>query len=346
LRKPVVLITGAAGEIGHGLIRRIASADQASIVTLDLQVLEKPLRPLVTRSYIGSILDDTLLERILAEYKVNTIYHLAALLSTRSEFTPVAAQQVNVDGTLRLLEFAQAQGRSHGEVVTFFYPSSIAAYGLPDLETKNAEGAITEDEWNTPTTMYGCNKLACEHLGRYYAYHYKQLDAEPQAGRIDFRSLRFPGLISPETIPSGGTSDYAPEMIHAAAEGTPHKCFVRPDARIPFMTMDDAVDAMLAFTTADRERLTRQVYNLAAFDPTAEEIRELVLESFPNAEIGYDVDVKRQAIVDSWPAAVDDSAAREDWGFAPRYGLREAFEDYLIPRIRQKYAQKPANRPT
>ncbi len=333
MRQTGVLITGAAGEIGHALVERLSERG-LNIVTLDLKPLEAALDARVTRAYTGSILDTGLLDTILAEYKITQIYHLAALLSTRSEFTPVVAHQVNVEGTLDVLEFAQGQARSHGETVRFFYPSSIAAYGLPDVETKSAAGAVREDEWNTPITMYGCNKLACEHLGRYYAYHYKQLDAEPRTGRVDFRSLRFPGLISAFTVPSGGTSDFAPEMIHAAAKGEPYDCFVRPDAQIPFMAMPDAVDAILQLMDADPGRLTRQVYNLQAFHPSAEEVREIVLKFFPRAEIGYALDPKRMAIVDSWPAAVVDEAARRDWGFAPVYGLEEAFEQYLIPGVR------------
>ena len=339
MRQHVVLITGASGEIGHGLIDRLAAREGARIVTLDLKPLEKPLRAKVERSIVGSILDTGVLETLLAEYKVTTIYHLAALLSTRSEFTPVTAHQVNVEGTLNLLEFAQAQGRSHGEVVTFFYPSSIAAYGLPGAKAKQKAGAVAEDEWNTPITMYGCNKLACEHLGRYYAYHYKQLDAQEQSSFVDFRSLRFPGLISAVTVPSGGTSDFAPEMIHAAAQGQAYSCFVRPDARIPFMTMPDAVDAIFKLMAADRERLSRQVYNLAAFHPSAEEFAEIVRGEFPDAEIRYDLDAKRMAIVDSWPAQVNDSAARVDWGFKPKYELSNAFKNFLFPRVKEFYAR-------
>src|SRR5262245_20080591 len=137
------------------------------------------------------------------------------------------------------------------------YPSSIAAYGLPDLATKMRAGKVTEDEWAHPTTMYGCNKLYCEQLGQYYANHYKQLAAERASGRVDFRSVRFPGLISAVTVPSGGTSDYAPEMIHAAARGEPYKCFVRPDTRIPFMAMTDGVEALLQLAAAPRDRLTQ-----------------------------------------------------------------------------------------
>lgn len=338
IRKPVVLITGAGGEIGHGLISKLAADGSRSIVTLDLARLEPSLGGLVTREFTGSILDKGILDRILAEFEIDLVFHLAALLSTRSEFTPVAAHQVNVEGTLNLLEFAQKEGESHGRPVTFVYPSSIAAYGLPDGATREKAGKVKEDEWNQPTTMYGCNKLYCEQLGTYYARHYKQLAADA-APRVDFRCVRFPGLISAATLPAGGTSDFAPEIIHAAAQGEPYECFVRPDARIPFMAMPDGVEALLRLAAAPREKLTRTAYNVTAFNPSAEEIREVVLKAFPEAQISYTLDKKRQGIIDSWPADVDDSAARRDWGFAPQYDFARAFTEYLIPNIRKRYGK-------
>jgi nucleoside-diphosphate-sugar epimerase len=184
--------------------------------------------------------------------------------------------------------------------------------------------------------MYGCNKLYCEQLGRYYALHYKQLAANTAARRVDFRSVRFPGLISATTTPAGGTS-YASEMIHAAAKGERYACFVRPDTRIPFMAMPDAVAALLALAAAPREALTKTAYNIAAFSPSASDIRDIVLHAFPAATIDYDIDLKRQSIVDSWPTDVDDSAARADWRFVPAYDLSRAFSDYLIPTVRRRY---------
>jgi threonine 3-dehydrogenase len=337
MRRLVVLITGAGGEIGHGLISRLAAEGSRHILTLDLKPLDPAISRLVEREFLGSILDRNVLERILAEFEIDLIFHLAALLSTRGEFTPVTAHQVNVGGTLNLLEFAQNERQSHGRPVTFLYPSSIAAYGLPDLATKARAGKVKEDDFNQPTTMYGCNKLYAEHLGRYYSRFYKQLSAETVSGRVDFRCVRFPGLISAVTVPSGGTSDYAPEMIHAAAEGNAYACFVREDTRIPFMAMPDGVEALLTLAAAPAASLTRQVYNVGAFAPSADEIRALVLKSFPKAQVTFQPDMKRQGIVDSWPADVDDAAARRDWGFAPRYGLDAAFSDYLIPTIRDRY---------
>jgi threonine 3-dehydrogenase len=337
MRKPVVLITGAGGEIGHSLIDELAGDGARAVVTLDVAPLESSLAKKVAREFTGSILDKSLLERILSEFEIDQIFHLAALLSTRSEFSPVTAHEVNVEGTLNLLEFAQREGESHGRPVTFLYPSSIAAFGLPSLAAKAAAGKVKEDQFTTPTTMYGCNKLYCEQLGAYYAHHYKQLSKDPQSGRVDFRSVRFPGLISAMTVPSGGTSDYAPEMIHAAAKGEAYACFVRPDAQIPFMAMPDGVAALLKLAAAPRASLTRTAYNLGAFAPTAGEVRDEVLRAFPNANITFSVDEKRQGIVDTWPADVDDSAARKDWGFAPEFDFERAFRDYLIPTIKKRY---------
>ena len=332
-----MLITGAGGEIGHGLIERLSHQKARAIVTLDVSRLDSSIAPKVDREITGSILERGVLDRILAEYQVELVFHLAALLSTRSEFTPMSAHQVNVEGTLNLLEFAQQEGESHGRPVVFIYPSSIAAYGLPSVEVKQRAGRVKEDEWTHPTTMYGCNKLYCEQLGTYYARHYKQLAAETLSGKVDFRCVRFPGLISATTVPSGGTSDYAPEMIHAAARGEGYACFVRPDTRIPFMAMPDGVDALLTLAAAPRANLTRTAYNVSAFNPSADEVRDKVVSAFPHARISWETDEKRQGIVDSWPADVDDSAARKDWGFMPRYDFPRAFDEYLIPTIRQRY---------
>ena len=333
MRKPVVLITGANGEIGHALVGNLAEQRNQAVVSLDVNALDHGMGRLVQREFTGSILDTNLLERILAEFEVDLIFHLAALLSSRAEFTPMAAHHVNVEGTLNLLEFAARQAESHGRPVVFVYPSSIAAYGLPDVETRRKAGRLREDDWNKPITMYGCNKLYCEQLGRYYAKYYKQL-SEAVPPRVDFRCVRFPGLISAVTVPSGGTSDYASEMIHAAARGEPYSCFVRPDSRIPFMAMPDAIEALLKLSVAQPNRLSCTAYNVKAFNPSAEEIRGAALQAFPQAKIGYKVDAKRQAIIDSWPEDVDDTAARRDWDFSPSYDFDRAFHEYLIPNIR------------
>jgi len=335
MRKKIVLITGAAGEIGQALVESLADRGGHPLVTLDLQAMPAELAGKTTHIQ-GDILDKALLSRLVSEYEIETIYHLAALLSTRSEFTPEAAHRVNVEGTLVLLQLVAEQSEWRGRAVKFIFPSSIATYGLPDLDTKIKYSRVREWEWNYPRTMYGCNKLYCEQLGIYFSEYYRQLAADRPV-MLDFRSLRFPGLISAFTVPSGGTSDYGPEMLHAAAKGVPYASFVRADVRIPFMAMPDAVTALLCLTDASRESLSRRVYNVTSFSLSASDFHQQVLNYFPEAQITFEPDHKRQSIVDSWPADLDDSAARRDWGWSPEYGLERSFTEYLVPNIRQRY---------
>jgi nucleoside-diphosphate-sugar epimerase len=207
---------------------------------------------------------------------------------------------------------------------------------MPDLKVKGEYPRVREWEWNYPRTMYGCNKLYCEMLGIYYSQHYRQLAAERPV-MLDFRGLRFPGLVSAYTVPSGGTSDYGPEMLHAAAKGEAYNCFVREDSTIPFMAMPDAVKALLGLAAAPASALSRRVYNVTSFSLSAAEFRDQVLGYFPDAQIDFKPDHKRQGIVDSWPAGLNDNDARRDWGWQPDYDLERSFKEYLVPNIRQRY---------
>jgi nucleoside-diphosphate-sugar epimerase len=337
MRERVVLVTGANGEVGHGLISYLGEQGDVRIVALDIKELDESLKPFCTRFIQGDILDSRLLERLVTEYEIETIYHLASVLSTSAEFKPEAAHRVNVEGTLNLLNLAVEQSNWQRRSIKFLYPSSIAAYGLPDLKAKAAAGRVVEDHHNRPITMYGCNKLYCEHLGRYYADHYRQLAAERDCCPIEFRCLRFPGLISAVTVPTGGTSDYGPEMLHHAAKGAPYACFVQPTAQLPFMAMPDAVKALVDLEAAPSESLTRQVYNVTSFSLTAQQFLGEVLVAFPDAQVTFESDRKREAIVDSWPADLNDDAACEDWGWKPDYDVERAFQEYLIPTIRERY---------
>ena len=336
MRKKVVLITGASGEIGTALVENLAASGECQIVTVDLQELPADINSRVSRHIKGSITDKIMLDDLASRYEIDVIYHLAALLSTRAEIIPGTAHRVNVEGTLLLLELAAEQSQFRGKPVQFIFPSSIAAYGMPDLETKAEYPKVREWEWNYPTTMYGANKLYCERLGIYFSDHYKQLSEEDPT-TLDFRCLRYPGLISAFTMPSGGTSDYGPEMLHAAAKGEPYDCFVRPDTTINFMAMPDAVKAAISLANAPAESLTQRVYNITAFSLSAEEFRAKVLEYFPVAEIDYKVHEKRQGIVDTWPMDTDDHHARRDWGWAPDYDVDRCFGEYLVPNIKKRY---------
>lgn len=337
-RKPVVLISGASGEIGHGLIDEIAERGAFDILALDVRPLDPDLARRCAAVRIGDILDRHLLDRVRAEFEISAVFHLAALLSTRAEFVPESAHEVNVQGTLNLLQLAVDEARALGHPLKFLFPSSIAVYGLPDIDTKRAAGKVAEDVWLAPITIYGCAKLHCEHLGRYFARHYRQLAAAGPSG-VDFRAIRLPGLLSASTVPSGGTSDYAPEMIHAAAQGRPYTCFVRPDTRIPFMTIPDAVTALLTLMDAPAPSLTTLVYNVAAFSPSAAELVERVHAAFPGTSITFAPDARRQAIVDSWPSDVDDARARRDWSFQPAYDLDRAFDQYLLPNVKRHHVR-------
>ncbi len=328
--------------MGHGLIHALAKdhGQAYDVLALDIKEIAAELRPMCAATIAGDILDRHMLERLVSEYEIHAIFHLAALLSTRSEFTPETAHEVNVTGTLNLLRLAVEQARWHGKSVKFLFPSSIAVYGIASLPEKRKIGKLDETQCLMPTTMYGCNKLYCEHLGRYFAEHYRQLAEDFVVGRagVDFRSIRFPGLISAFTLPSGGTSDYLPEMLHAAAQGVPYDCFVREDARIPFMAMPDAIDALLLLMDAAADKLSTHVYNIAAFAPSAREFAELVRSAFPKSEVRFIPDMRRQAIVDSWPEDVNDDLARRDWAFAPKYDLKRAFSEYLLPNVKKQYA--------
>ncbi len=336
MRKKTILITGAAGEVGQALVRKLHARNSHHLLTMDVRPLPPDLDGMSTH-IVGDILDKSLFERLVSEFDFTHIFHLAALLSTRGELSPQAAHNVNVNGSLNMLQMAADQSEWKRERVVFIFPSSVAVYGMQSLENKAANPRPQEWEWNYPITMYGANKLYIETLGVYYSEHYKQL-AEDEPTMLDFRCVRFPGLISAFTVPSGGTSDYGPEMIHAAAQGKPYASFVRPDTIIPFMAMPDAVKSLLLLAEAPAERLSRRVYNVTSFSITAQEMAERVQSHFPQAKITYRPHEKRQRIVDSWPVDMNDDAARRDWGWQPEYDADRTFDEYLVPNIRQRYA--------
>ena len=333
--KRTVLITGASGEIGQALIKTLSEEMDTTLITIDLKPLPAELNN-KSIHLVGDLLEKNFIHQLEKEYQFDLIFHLAAVLSTTAEYNPLLAHQVNTCSTIDLLEMASRQSQKKAAPIKFIFPSSIAVYGLPDLETKSRIPPITECEWTEPTTMYGCSKLYCEKVGIYYSEYYQQL-ADQIPVRLDFRALRFPGIISAFTIPSGGTSDFGPEIIHAAAQGKSYECFVRPDVRIPFMVMPDAIRAILMLAEAPREILGSRVYNVTSFSFSAEDFKNLAEASFPGAQISYKPDPKRQAIVDSWPADIDDNAARSDWDWEPLFNAQDACQKYLLRHITTLY---------
>lgn len=331
-----VLITGANGEIGHGLIKFLSGESDTKIVALDRSPVDDYQHAI--EFYKGDILDQNLIEELNRKYKFDAIFHLAAILSTGGERDPLVAQRVNVDGSLNLLTLADTQSQKHGRPVVFVFPSTIAAYGFDSLEQKLQSGKIDESRFLNPTTMYGINKLYVEQLGTYFGENYKRFDTTPNLTRIDFRAVRLPGIMSADSLPSGGTSDYGPEMIHAAAQGKAYECFVTPDTQLPFMVMPDAVNALIELSRVAKEKLSQTVYNVGSFAITAAEIRTEVLKYFPSARITFKANPQRLAIVNSWPGDVNDSKARLDWGWQPEFDRASAFRDYLVPGIMRRYS--------
>ncbi|MBC7875707.1 MAG: NAD-dependent epimerase/dehydratase family protein [Anaerolineales bacterium] len=332
-----VLVTGACGEIGQALIQALAKRGGYRIVTADFMPLPDSIKSFSAEHIQGDLVYKI---KTFYDYDFDIIFHLAASLSSKAEVATEDAHRINVEGTMQLLMLAAYRSEKYNKAVKFLFPSSIAAYGFPNIEVKNKAGAVKEDDWNMPHTMYGCNKLYCEKLGMYYGKYFgqKHLDADPPT-MLDFRAVRFPGLISAFTLPSGGTSDYGPEMLHAAAQNKPYSCFVRADSKISFMAMPDAIKSLLMLMDVPREKLSNNVYNIAAFAITAEEFRQRALKAFPDAKITFESNPRRQGIVDSWPEDVDDSLARTEWNWKPDYDVDRFFDDYFLPEIRKRYGK-------
>lgn len=330
-----VLVTGACGEIGQALVQTLAKRGGYHITTSDLAPLPESIRAMSAEHAQGDLIYKI---KTFYDYDFDVIFHLAASLSSKAEVASEEAHRINVEGTMQLLMLAAYRSEKYQKSVKFLFPSSIAAYGMGTIDVKKSAGRVKENEHNTPHTMYGCNKLYCEKLGIYYSRFHgqKHLDDKPPHF-LDFRAIRFPGLISALTLPSSGTSDYGPEMLHAAAQGKPYACFVREDTKISFMAMPDAINSLLMLMDVPREQLSHQVYNIAAFALTAGEFRDRAVKAFPPAKITFEPNPRRQGIVDSWPEDVDDSLARKDWGWKPEYDVDKFFDDYFLPEIRKRY---------
>lgn len=333
----LVLVTGACGEIGQALVQGLSQKGGYRIVTSDLSPLPDSIKNISSEHVQGDLVYKI---KNFYDYDFDVIFHLAASLSSKAEVASEEAHRINVEGTMQLLMLAAYRSEKYHKSVKFLFPSSIAAYGMKDIETKRANGCVREDDFNTPHTMYGCNKLYCEKLGMYYSKFFgqKHLDDVPPH-MLDFRAIRFPGLISAFTLPSGGTSDYGPEMLHAAAQGKPYACFVREDTKISFMAMPDAIKSLLMLVDVPRENLKHMVYNIAAFAITAGQFRDRALKAFPGADITFAPNPRRQGIVDSWPEDVDDSLARTEWNWKPDYDVDKFFDEYFLPEIRKRYGK-------
>jgi len=304
-----ILITGACGQIGTELttaLRTLHGGDR--VVVTDLQ----PLPDHLTADGPGEQLDVTnrdALAAVVHKHRINTIYHLAAILSATGEEKPRLAWQVNIGGLSNVLEVAREEG-----VGRIYHPSSIAVFGPQTPKDDTPQETVLR-----PTTMYGISKVTGEMLGAYYRQRYG----------LDVRGIRYPGVISSETPPGGGTTDYAVEIFYEAIRRGRYTCFVREDTVLPMIYMPDCIRATLMLMEAGASQLKHAAeYNLAALTFSAGELAAEIREHLPDFEIEYKPDF-RQQIADSWPRTIDDSAARKEWGWRPKFDLPTMVEDML-----------------
>ena len=298
MQRETILIIGANGQIGTALLPQVqAQFGLGNVIAADLR---KPL----TDTGIFEQLDATkpeALTDVVRKYRVTQMYHLAAILSAKGESDPIWAWNLNMQTLLNVLEVA----RLHN-IQKLFVPSSIAAFGehAPKYETPQTTPL-------DPATVYGISKVAAENWSLYYHKRYG----------LDIRSLRYPGVISYQSMPGGGTTDYAVAIFHAALQGNSFDCFLSDDTRLPMMYMDDALRATLELMEAPASQISvRTSYNLAGMSFTPAELTAAIQHYFPNFVTQYKPDF-RQAIADSWPRTIDDSVARHDWGWKPAFDL-------------------------
>ncbi|MBV41737.1 MAG: NAD-dependent epimerase [Crocinitomicaceae bacterium] len=289
------LVIGAAGQLGIELVLRMQSEFGAAAV--DISDIRVPDNESVMRSKFLHLdaTDEGTISKILEEGQYDEVYHLAAMLSATGEKKPLAAWDLNMQSLLHILEAAK-----DGWVKRVFWPSSIAVFG--PLTPKNN---VPQNAPLDPTTVYGISKQAGEFWCRYYHEKYG----------VDVRSVRYPGLIGHRSTPGGGTTDYAVEIYECAARGKSYTCFLKADQALPMMYMDDAVRGTLELMRAPKDQIrVRTSYNLGAMSFTPSEIGESIRQQKPEFQLNYIPD-QRQAIAESWPCSIDDSDAKEDWGW-------------------------------
>jgi len=302
-----ILVTGAQGQIGSELVPALRDRYGAETVisTFHRKPPEGETGPV---EHLDST-DAQQVDDIVRRHDIGTIYHLAAMLSATGEAQPQAAWDVNMGSLQRVLEAA------HKHDCALFFPSSIGAFGL-----STPLDGTPQDTIQRPNTMYGVSKVSGELLCDYYAHRFG----------LDARGLRYPGLISYVTLPGGGTTDYAVDIFYRALSDGHYTCFLAPDTRLDMMYMPDATRAAIELMAADPATLRhRNAFNVTAASVTPEELATAIREHLPDFTIDYDVDPVRQAIAESWPNSMDDSEARSQWGWAPRYDLQSMTADML-----------------
>lgn len=304
---PKILITGANGQIGRVLTEELRKIyGQNTVLATDITKLDATHEPFE----FLDILNKQRLREIVEDHHITEIYHLAAILSANGEWNPVKTWNINLNGLLAILELAKDK-----ELDKIFFPSTIAVFGntTPRVNTP-------QDVPLLPATVYGMSKATGELWCNYYAKRYG----------VDVRSLRYPGIVGWQSLPAGGTTDYAVEIYHAALKEGHYECFLSEDTRLPMMYMNDAIKATIDLMHADREKVrVRYGYNLAAMSFTPAEIAAEICRHIPDFTISYKPDF-RQEIAATWTESIDDSSARNDWGWTPQYNLQAMTDDMLL----------------
>ena len=310
-----ILVTGALGQIGSELTDALREKyGKENVVATDVQ---EPCEEVKAAGpcEIVDVLDKNAIDAVVEKYQIDTVYHLGAILSAVGEKNPQLAYQVNMNGLFNVLEVARER-----KLERVMVPSSIAAFG-PDSPKDNTPN----DTIQRPTSMYGVTKVAGELLGNYYVKRFG----------VDVRGVRYPGIISYKTLPGGGTTDYAIDIFYEAIKNKKYTSFLNAGSRLPMMFMSDAIKSIMDLAEAPFENLRHHAdYNVAAVSFTPQELADAIKKRIPEFEIAYEPDY-RQEIADSWPASLDDSSARQEWGWDHEYGLDEMV-DIMLEKIQEK----------
>ncbi len=304
------LIIGASGQIGSELVATLRGRiGNQNVVASDIKEPDNGSELLNGPFEVLDVMNGELLKAIVEKHQITEVYLLAALLSATAEKKPMFAWQLNMDGLFNVLNLAK-----EGSLKKVFWPSSIAVFGPSSPKYLTPQVTVME-----PTTVYGISKLAGE---RWCEYYHKQYG-------VDVRSIRYPGLISTKSLPGGGTTDYAVDIFYKAKKGEEFTCFLSEETALPMMFMDDAINATLNLMEADKSCLTiHSSYNVASLSFSPRQLTEAIRHIIPNFVVHYKPDF-RQAIADTWPASIDDTVARKDWGWKAEYGLQKMVKEML-----------------
>ncbi|MCB0269645.1 MAG: NAD-dependent epimerase/dehydratase family protein [Calditrichia bacterium] len=309
-----ILVTGACGQIGSELVVALGKRfGPEKVIATDIQKPTAMVRKFSHFKYLN-VLDAHMTAKLVVENDIDTIFHMAAILSAYGEQNPQMAYEVNLQGLMNILEVARRKS-----VEKVLAPSTIAVFGSDAPKDKTPDDVALN-----PSTMYGVTKVAGEKLMQYYHHKYG----------IDTRSLRYPGIISAETLPGGGTTDFAVEMYIAASQKQKCTSFIAQQTPLPFMYMPDAIKAILDLADAPANQLSRRNYNVHALSLTPAQITESIQKYTPGFNCDYKPDF-RQQIAESWPHSIDDSNARKDWGWQPDFSLDAMTRD-MLERLTRK----------